>query len=139
MRQFSIGKHYFVTTFDFHCVGIFFGGDERQNIQQLQKGLNLGHDKQATANSFAAYYRHLEHDVGDSKFSLANGIYIQCGFILNPQFKAFSKKFSSGIQHLNFAKADRSSQIINQFVEKKTNNKIHNFITPAMLKRVSFW
>lgn len=109
-------------------------GTDGKTFQQLMNGLNLGNDKQITANLFEGYSRDLKKAAGGSEFSIANEIYVQIGYALNPKFKQLAvEKFKSGVEQLNFTKAEQSAQTMNKFVEEKTKNKIHDLITPQML------
>lgn len=112
---------------------LFSEGTECKTFEELRNGLDLGPNKQLTANLYAKYYKRLVRGAGTSKFSLANKIYVQRGFSLNPNFNALAEKFRSGVAKLNFAQTERSARIINQFVEKETNNKIRDLISPQML------
>lgn len=105
-----------------------------RTFQQLSTGLGTGNNKKLTATQFKNYYNFLKKAVGNSTFSLANEIYVKLGYKLNPQYqKLVVDQFMSGIEQLNFADAEESAQIINEFVESKTDGKIQNLIAPEML------
>lgn len=118
----------------FNALTLLSEGANGQTFDQLRVGLNIGTDKQITANLFQAYLRYLVQAVGCSTFSIANEIYVQTGYALNQQFEQLAKDyFKSGVAQLNFAQAEPSAKTINKFVEQKTNNKIHDLITAEML------
>lgn len=118
----------------FNALTLMSEGTNGNTFQQLKNGLNLGSNKQTTANLFERYYRDLNKAAGSSEFSIANAIYIQIGYALKSTFKQLAVgQFKSAVDQLNFTEAEQSAQTINKFVEGKTNNKIHDLITPQML------
>lgn len=101
---------------------------------QLAEGLHIDHDKAYAANQFLEHRQALENNLGESKLSIANRIYVQDGQQLNGRFQNVSvSQFKSGIESLNFADADESANTINQFVEEQTNGKIKNLIKSDQL------
>lgn len=94
----------------------------------------MGPDKQITANLFEGYYRYLNQAVGSSEFSIANAIYVQTCYGLNADFKRMAvDQLKSDAEELNFVDVEESARTINEYVEQKTRNKIHDLITPQML------
>lgn len=105
-----------------------------ETYQQLRTGLGTGSNKKCTAKQFKNYIDLLDEAIGSSQFSLANEIYVQLGCKLNQQYqKTVVNQFKSGIEELDFADADESAQVINEFVAKETHDKIPNLVTPDML------
>lgn len=91
-------------------------------------------DKTTTANQFHDYIAGLEKNAGQASLLIADQIYVQQGKQINKQFRDLAvEKFSSGIEALNFNKSAESAQVINQFVESKTNNKIKDIVEPDSL------
>lgn len=118
----------------FNALALLAQGAGGQTFQQLATVLGTGNNKKLTATQFKAYYDLLNKAVGNSTFSLANEIYVQTGYQLNQQYeKVAVNQFMSGIEQLNFADATASAQVINQFVDNKTDGKIQNLISPDML------
>lgn len=125
-----------VTNFFFHYLSfkLTYLGANGNTFEELRKGLRLSNDKSVIANNFHDYYVMLDRSVGKSTFSIANQIYVMTGYKIHPQFQEIAvKKFSSGIEALNFADAAPSARHINKFVEEKTKDKIKNLIAPDML------
>lgn len=104
-------------------------------LDELRAGLHLSDDKVTLANEFPEYLNSLRSNVGsDSALSIANQIYVQNQYQLNPNFKTvIAQQFQSGIDSVNFAESKASAAKINQFVEQQTNGKIKNFISPDQL------
>lgn len=109
-------------------------GAEGITFEQLSKGLHLGKDKSIAADQFLAHRETLENNLGESKLSIANRIYIQNGQQLSKSFESVAvSKFESGIESLNFGDAEKSAETINHFVEEQTNGKIKDLIKPDQL------
>ncbi|XP_077289756.1 antichymotrypsin-2-like [Arctopsyche grandis] len=65
--------------------------------------------------------------------NIANKVYVKDGeaFKLNPVFKSVAvDQFSSDVENIDFSKATRAANTINEWVESKTNNKIKDFVSP---------
>lgn len=109
-------------------------GANGKTYDELRIGLHLTDDKATTAAHFHEYYNLLEKCVGQSTLSIANQVYVQQGYKINPNVQEVAvKMFSSDIQELDFVESNKSAATINMFVEKKTNGKIHELIKPNML------
>lgn len=95
----------------------------------MKRSLYLKDNKIFIANQFHKYNELLENDNEKTLLSIANTIYVRDGYILNKTFQnVAAEKFSCGVQSLNFDNKIQSAQIINDFVENKTHDKIKNFI-----------
>lgn len=77
-------------------------------------------------------YKHVMdklNNVEDVALYMANKVYIKETYKLKESFKStIIKNFYSEIQQINFSQAEVAAQIINSWVEKKTNQKIKNLI-----------
>ena len=83
------------------------------------------------ANQFLEHRETLEKSAGESKLSIANGIYVQQGYQLSKIFQEVAiSKFKSSVEALNFAESEKSAATINHFVEEKTNGKIKELFKP---------
>ncbi|XP_063903629.1 antichymotrypsin-2-like isoform X2 [Zophobas morio] len=66
--------------------------------------------------------------------STANKVYIQKDFPIKDEFRAIATNyFNSATENIDFAKKTEASKIINEWVERQTENKIRDLITPEML------
>lgn len=109
-------------------------GAEGSTFEQLSQGLHLGNDKSITASQFLEHREALEHNLGESKLSIANRIYVQHGQQLSKSFEDVAvSKFKSGIESLNFTDSEKSAGSINHFVEEQTNGKIKDLIKADQL------
>ncbi|XP_055316128.1 serine protease inhibitor 42Dd-like [Sitodiplosis mosellana] len=78
------------------------------------------------------------HPIYISKIStdllMANQIYVNDKVLLKKKFRKVSlKKFSCGVESLNFDNKKKTAQIINDFIEDKTHGKIQNIIQPESI------
>ncbi|XP_031627769.1 dolichyl-diphosphooligosaccharide--protein glycosyltransferase subunit 2 [Contarinia nasturtii] len=120
------------------ALGLLAQGANGKTFDELCKGLHLTHDKETQADQFAVHYESLQKSIGESTLSIANQLYVQAGYEIKKHFQEVAvKKFSSGIDSLNFAQSAESAATINRFVEQKTNKKIKDLIKPEMLDAVT--
>lgn len=118
----------------FNALCLLSEGAGGETYRQLSTGLGIASNKKLTAAQFKHYYKLLHKAVGGATFELANDIYVQQGYKLNQTFRSTAvNQFKSGIRLLNFADAAESAQIINEKVEKVTNDKIKDLISPDSL------
>lgn len=91
-------------------------------------------NKTITANQFYEQNGLIQNNIGKGNLSIANRIYVKKGYSLNRHFQEVAiTKFSSGIESVNFVNNIETAQIINRFVEEKTQNKIKDLIKPDAL------
>lgn len=118
----------------FNALAVLEQGAEGATLQELVKALHINSNKAIVANQFQKYYKELQKNAGSTVFSVANRIYTQQSYKLNPTFQAVVKqKFGSGIQPLNFANAQASANTINSYVEQQTHGRIQNLISAGSL------
>lgn len=121
-------------------LALLIQGADGDTLKQLKSGLHLHGDKETIANQFQEYFRsvgvgtEIGENQSSSALSLANRLYLQQGYQVNPAFKdAISKKLSFDIESLNFKDADSSARYINEFVERQTKNKIRDLFKAESL------
>ncbi|XP_031616655.1 uncharacterized protein LOC116336730 [Contarinia nasturtii] len=96
-----------------------------RSFEQIKNCLHFDGNKTEVANQYFSLSEALESDSGDAIFSIANQIYVQQDYKINPDFqKVAIEKFKSGVELVNFANNDVTAKTINHFVEEKTNGKI---------------
>jgi serpin B len=84
-------------------------------------------------------YHNLIDDLrNSSSLRIANKIFIRDEYSLKPAYMEFAKKsFYSSARRLNFSNSAESAHIVNHWVAKQTNNKIHDIIDPSLITRDS--
>lgn len=102
----------------------------------MKGGLYLDDNKTVTANQFYEHNELIRKHVGEGNLTIVNRIYVKNGYSLNKHFQEVAiAKFSSGIESVNFGNNIETSQIINRFVEEKTNGKIKDIVKPDALNK----
>ena len=118
---------------------LFMQGTNGKTLEELQKGLHFNSiDKASIADQFQQYYELLKKGAGKSELLVANRIYVQQGYTINPDFQEVAtKKFFSGVESVNFGEANDAKRKINQFVEEKTKGRIKEIATPITFTGLS--
>lgn len=101
---------------------------------EIKKALHLSSNKTVIANQFHELYAVIQKD--NYTVTTANHVRKECE--INEQFQQVARtKLMSGVKHLNFRQRNDSAQMINQFIEKRTNKTVRNLITPSMLNEAT--
>lgn len=104
------------------------------SFEQIKNVLNLNYEKAEIADQFFNFYNALVESAGNATFTVANEVFVQEGSKLNANFQdVATQKLFSGVESVDFLKSVEATATINQFVEKKTNDKIKNLFTPDVL------
>lgn len=107
-------------------------GSEGKTKQALVQTLNV-----PSIEAAAEGYQHVMdklNNVEDVALYMANKVYIKESYKLKQAFKtAVTKYFYSEIQSVNFSQSAAAAQIINSWIENKTNQKIKNLISEGDL------
>lgn len=105
-----------------------------KTFEEIRNGLHLSDSKEHIASLFHQYNKGLFWETGDSSVSIHNQIYVKSGAQLNKDFqKSANVNFGAGVETLDFTDATKCAEIINNFVEERTNKKVTNFVKPNML------
>lgn len=115
------------------AVGLALMGARGQTATEISTGLKLsaGQSTADVADSFSQILAPLQ---GNQMLKIANKVYAMKRYHLSGDFAAVAtKKFYSEADTLNFANADESAAIINDWVESKTNHLIKNLISSDAL------
>lgn len=133
------GQSFLLSPFSaFNALAVLEQGAEGTTLQELINGLHIDSNKSVVANQFQEYYEELQKNAGDTTFNVANRIYTQQNYKLNPTFQAVAtQQFGSGVQPLNFANSQASANTINSFDEQQTNGKITNLISASSLNALT--
>ncbi|ETN65416.1 serine protease inhibitor 4, serpin-4 [Anopheles darlingi] len=80
------------------------------------------------------YGRLMRQLANDSSIAVANTLYVKEGYNVKRSFHDVATgSFQSEVHELNFAQNEAAAKAINNWVEKKTSNKIKDLIAPDML------
>lgn len=108
-------------------------GADGKTAEELQKNLHLPSSEKDLVGQYFAQL--LNKKSGEVDLSIANRMFVNSDFSLKTEFNEKAEKyFKSGTETLNFKDlATESIQIINKWVEQKTNNKITDLLKPGSI------
>ena len=110
-------------------------GARTETAKQLKELLNVSHlNDQQILELNHSYLNTVNNSLGQNiKINTANKIYPNQGFQINQDYvNLLAKHFQSEIQQLNYRNAQEAANIINKWVEQKTNDKIKDLIDPMI-------
>lgn len=109
-------------------------GAEGETFNKLKEVARWSGTHQDIANQYSRQLQGVQKGKGLAQFSVANKVYLQETFKINPAFKSVAvEKYDSEVESVNFAENTLSANKINKWVEDKTNNKIHDLISSNSL------
>lgn len=83
---------------------------------------------------YVAYQQSLTESAQNSTIIVANKLYVQEGYQINPDFEVMAtQKLLSGVEMVNFTISNETAKIINGFFAEKTQNKTGDIIKPKSL------
>ncbi|XP_077289758.1 antichymotrypsin-2-like isoform X2 [Arctopsyche grandis] len=112
-------------------LGLLSTGARGDTQKEISDALHLP-DSEIIKSTFQTTMRKLSNIQG-VVLNIANKVYVKDGeaFKLDPVFKSVAvDQFSSDVENIDFSKATRAANTINEWVESKTNNKIKDFVSP---------
>lgn len=113
------------------AVSLALMGAKGKTADEMLRGLKLSGTRQEISQKI---HELIEPIQSSSMLKVANKVYVMENYRIKPEFDAIAKdKFYSEAQSLDFAKTTDSANVINKWVEDKTNDKIHNLISPDAL------
>lgn len=109
------------------ALAITYLGAEGETAKELQLGLRLLEtDREQVGRHFAGI---LSQNNGEAKLNIANRIFYNFEYQIQPCFKEIaSKYFDSEAEQLDFSESSKVANVINKWVEEKTNKRITNVI-----------
>ncbi|KAJ9597389.1 hypothetical protein L9F63_011778 [Diploptera punctata] len=115
-------------------LALMYLGAGGRTAQQMAAGLHIPQDHISVRLGF----RHLIHSLrssNDMDLEIANKIFLQTSLNIQKGFRRAARKaFGSDARELNFQKnSEKASKIINQWVEKRTRQKISEIIEPGVI------
>ncbi|MBN2789334.1 MAG: serpin family protein [Candidatus Delongbacteria bacterium] len=118
------------------ALAMTFAGSNGNTEVEMAKALEFTKNTDAFHQDFSKITDKI-NEIGKKgivKLSVANSLWMQEGYTFLDAFKNIGKKYyNAQIENLNFAEDEKSRQIINQWVEEKTNDKIKELIQQGIL------
>lgn len=108
-------------------------GAKGETSKEISFGLQLPLEKKTIESTFTQLLPTIK-STKDYNLTTANKIYTKENVKLKEEFLNIAQRvFDSNVEKIDFSKKEETSQVINSWVTEKTNNKIHNLITPDII------
>ncbi|KAF5298603.1 hypothetical protein FQR65_LT09698 [Abscondita terminalis] len=109
-------------------------GAKEQTAKELTSALRIPSDVVEIENMFKEVSSYLDVDK-DYQLSSANKIYIREDIELKNDFKTIAQNtFKSEVENINFKNKESATNVINKWVEMKTQDKIKNLLSESTIK-----
>ncbi|XP_076260489.1 serine protease inhibitor 3/4-like isoform X16 [Rhynchophorus ferrugineus] len=104
-------------------------GARGQTAQEFSTAVNLPEDVNKTEEAIRQLLPTLKSTHADISLSAANKMYLGKGIVIKKAFETLAvSSFQAAAENLDFAKSTEATNIINHWVEEKTNEKIKDLI-----------
>ncbi|XP_049775722.1 leukocyte elastase inhibitor-like isoform X6 [Schistocerca cancellata] len=113
-------------------LALTFLGAKGNTAKQIARGLRLPEDTTVVEDGVGAIMNRLQ-DNNDVLLDIANRIFLKAGYGIKDGFNQSATRFKAGIEEVDFLQEPQARKTINDWVEKKTNNKIKDIIPPGIL------
>lgn len=112
------------------AMGLLSLAGNGSTFEQIANGLRLKANKSAIGDHFFQYIAKFQ----PGPLAILNKIYVQETYEISEDFQNATRgKLSSGIESINFGNPIETARHINDFVERKTDQKIKGLIPPEAL------
>ncbi|CAH1260661.1 unnamed protein product [Diabrotica balteata] len=102
--------------------------------KQLLQGLNLPHNIPNINKAYTKITSGLNINEDAYTLKLANKIYLASDFSIRSEFNDVAvNSYDAEVENLDFSKSVKAANLMNSWVEEKTNNTIKNLIDPQTL------
>jgi serpin B len=116
------------------ALSMTYAGARGQTAQEMAHVLHLSPDQSQLHPAIASVVGGLAGQADGVRLDVANALWGQKGQPFVPDFLQLTKKYyGAGIHQVNFSQPEAASQEINAWVEKQTQEKIKNLISPDAL------
>ncbi|MDA3885362.1 MAG: serpin family protein [Candidatus Delongbacteria bacterium] len=118
------------------ALAMTFAGSDGNTETQMANALEFSSNTDIFHKNFSIVTNRINEigKKGKVQLSIANSLWLQDGYTFLDNFINIGKKYyDAEIENLNFAESEKSRQIINKWVEDKTNNKIKDLIPKGIL------
>uniref|UniRef100_A0A6P7FJN9 Antichymotrypsin-2-like isoform X1 n=2 Tax=Diabrotica virgifera virgifera TaxID=50390 RepID=A0A6P7FJN9_DIAVI len=109
-------------------------GAKGETRSELVSALHLPESQETIQQGFKELLPQLKINNKDAVLASANKIYVANGIKLEDDFKKTAESiYASGIEQVDFSNSAKAANIINQWVESQTNNKIKDLLKPEYI------
>jgi serpin B len=118
------------------ALAMTYAGARENTEKQMAATMHFGIDQNKFHAGFGEFQSRLNEyeKKGAIKLEVANSLWLQNNFTFLPGFLEKTKEYDAGLNYVNFISETEKARIaINTWVEKKTNEKIKDLISPGIL------
>lgn len=118
------------------ALAMTYAGARGNTEKQMATTMHFSLDQNKFHAAFGEFQSHLNEyeKKGDVKLDVANSLWLQKDYVFLPAFLKETKKYDAGLNYVNFkSETEKARFAINTWVEKKTNEKIKDLISPGAL------
>ena len=122
----------------FVALSMAYEGARGNTAAEMSNILNILQNDSATKGSFARIYNLLNQKQEGYKISTANAFWANQNYKFLPEYISILQNYYMAEAHeLDFSDNEQASDIINTWIELKTNNKIKDMIDPNALSELT--
>ncbi len=117
------------------ALAMTYEGARGKTAEEMQNVLHLSDNKEKIHSDFVVLNKELNKANKSYNLSVANALWAQKDYkFLEEYFKIIERYYGGKVTNLDFIEeTEKSRQIINNWIENKTNNKIKNLIPEGVL------
>ncbi|MBW2988600.1 serpin family protein [Candidatus Woesearchaeota archaeon] len=119
----------------FTALSMTYEGARGKTAEEMQTVLHIPRDANSRRAAIASLYNTINKDAKSYKLLTANALWAQKGYpFLQEYFNVITKYYGGKVTNLDFqTQTEKSRQIINKWVEDKTNAKIKNLVPQGVI------
>lgn len=111
-----------------------YAGARGDTATEMHKVLHLPDDKEKLHPAVAKIQQELTGKTKGVRLSVANALWGQKGLSFQPDFLRITRTwYNAGLHEVNYGQAEEARKEINAWVEKETQDKIRDLLTPGTI------
>lgn len=116
------------------ALALALSGAEGPTAEEIRTTLHLPNNPDLILKTFKSLLTSLEHHDQDYHLRNVNKIYLNKNFAIKNDFRNTALSvFGADLENVEFSQSVEAAKTINHWVEKQTENKIHDLVDPANL------
>lgn len=121
------------------AMAMVFEGAKGWVVGEMQEVFKFPVDNKCRRESFLTLYKRLNKKSAKYKLNIANALWVQRDYPFLPEYlKTIQKYYDGYARNVDFVGAtEQTRQIINKWVEEKTNQKIKDLFPPGTIDQMS--
>ncbi|MEF8879447.1 MAG: serpin family protein [Candidatus Thermoplasmatota archaeon] len=119
----------------FVALAMTYEGARNETAEEMQNVLNIPRNNDTILKSMETMYKVFNQN-SSYNLSTANALWIKKDYhILDDYINVIKEYYHGKAEELDFSNASKAAEIINNWVENQTNNKIQDLIPPSSINR----